>query len=72
MSSGKRPIGTAKGKQPNTEAFCQPPPPPFNPPPPTKVTIVGKNEIKNRANLVGPFLVHKLLGSRPPPPLPPL
>ena len=27
MSSGERPIGTAKGKQPNTEALCQPPPP---------------------------------------------
>ena len=28
MSSGERPIGTAKGKQPNTEALCQPPRPP--------------------------------------------
>ena len=27
MSSGKRPIGTAKGKQPNTEALCQTPSP---------------------------------------------
>ena len=26
MSSGERPIGTAKGKQPNTEALCQTPP----------------------------------------------
>ena len=26
MSSGGRPIGTAKGKQPNTEALCQRPP----------------------------------------------
>ena len=25
MSSGERPIGTANGKQPNTEALCQPP-----------------------------------------------
>ena len=25
MSSGERPIGAAKGKQPNTEALCQPP-----------------------------------------------
>ena len=32
MSSGERPIGAAKGKQPDTEALCQPPPPP--PPPP--------------------------------------
>ena len=36
------------------------------PPPQTKVTIVRKNEIYNRENL---FLVHKLLGPRPPPPL---
>ena len=28
MSSGKRLIGTAKGKQPNTEALCQSPRPP--------------------------------------------
>ena len=35
----------------------------------TKATIVGKNEVYNRENLVGPFLVHKLLGPRPPPPL---
>ena len=28
MSGGERPIGAAKGKQPNTEALCQPPPPP--------------------------------------------
>ena len=27
MSSGERPIGTAKGKQSNTEALCHPPPP---------------------------------------------
>ena len=26
MSSGKGPMGTAKGKQPNTEALCQTPP----------------------------------------------
>ena len=30
MSSGERPIGTAKGKQPDTEALCQPPPPVSN------------------------------------------
>ena len=42
------------------------------PPPQTKVTIVGKSEIYRWENLVGPFLVHKLLGPRPPPssPLP--
>ena len=28
MSSGERPIGAAKGKQPNTESLCHPPPPP--------------------------------------------
>ena len=27
MSSGEAPIGTAKGKQSDTEALCQPPPP---------------------------------------------
>ena len=26
MSSGERPIGAVKGKQPDTEALCQPPP----------------------------------------------
>ena len=31
MSSGKRPIGAAKGKQPNTEALCPPPPPSQDP-----------------------------------------
>ena len=41
--------------------------PPVPPPPPeTKVTIVGKNKIYNRENLVGPFLVHKILGPSPP------
>ena len=43
-----------------------PPPPPPRTPPQTKVTIVGNNKICNRENLVGPFLVHKLLGPRPP------
>ena len=27
MTSGERPIGTAKGKQPDTEALCHPAPP---------------------------------------------
>ena len=27
MSSGERPIGAAKGKQPNAKALCHPPPP---------------------------------------------
>ena len=40
------------------------------PPPETKVTIVGKNEICKMENLMGPFLVHKILGPRTPP-LPP-
>ena len=44
---------------------------PKTPSPPTKLTIVGKREICNRGNLVGPFLVHKLLGPKPGPPLPP-
>ena len=33
-----------------------------SPPPQTKVTIVGKNEIYNRENLVRPFLVHQVFG----------
>ena len=32
---------------------------------------VGKNETYNRENLVRPFLVHQILGPKPPPPLPP-
>ena len=40
------------------------------PPPPTKGAIMGKNEIYRWENLVGPFLVHKLSGPKPPPPLP--
>ena len=47
MSSGERPIGVAKGKQPNTEALCQPPPtrpPPLlssnaSPPPPPQTSL---------------------------------
>ena len=42
-----------------------------SPPPQTKVTIVGKNEIYKRENLVRPFLVHQVLGPKPPAPLPP-
>ena len=59
-----------------------PPPPPLQPledvleqltavggaPPQTNVTIVGNNEIYNRENLNGPFLVHKHVRPRPPPP----
>ena len=59
-----------------------PPPPPLDPlphwkgqwavehlsPSRPKVTISGKNEIYLWENLVGPFLVHKLLGPRPRPP----
>ena len=38
----------------------------------TEATVVGQNEMYRRENLIGPFLVHKLLGPRPPlPPLPP-
>ena len=35
----------------------------------TKVTITEKNQIYHWENLVRPFLVHTLLGPRPPPPL---
>ena len=44
---------------------------PLPPPPQTKGTIAGNNEIYNREHLVGPFLVHKLFGLKPPPPSPP-
>ena len=60
----------------NTHVTAQtspiPPPPPIPPksPPQTQVTIVGKSEIYNRENLVGPFLVHKLFFAPPPPPAP--
>ena len=39
MSSAERPIGAAKGKQSDTEAFCQPPPPP--PPWSDTVAVTG-------------------------------
>ena len=38
------------------------------PPPTTKTFAVGNNEIYNWENLIGPFLVHTILGPRPPPP----
>ena len=42
----------------------------LDPPPPiqTKGTIAGKDEIDRWENLVGPFLVHSLLGPRTPSP----
>ena len=46
-------------------------PKPLPPPPQTKGTIVGNIKIYNREHLVGPFLVHKLFGLKPPPPSPP-
>ena len=54
-----------------TQGGGDPSPKTPSPPPQTKVTIVGKNEIYNRENLVRPFLVHQVLGPKPPPPLPP-
>ena len=47
------------------------PPPPGPPPPPDQRDHSGKNKIYERENLVGPFLVHKLLGPIPPSPPPP-
>ena len=44
------------------------PPQPEPPPPQTIVIIVGKPEFYDWEHLIGPFLVHKLLGPRPPPP----
>ena len=40
---------------------------PWTPPFQTKGAIVGKNETYKRENLIGPFLVYKLFGPRPPP-----
>ena len=54
-----------------TQGGGDPSPKTPSPPPQTKVTIVGKNEIYNRENLVRPFLVHQVLGPKPPAPLPP-
>ena len=45
--------------------------PPWTPRLQTKVTIAGKNEIYRWENLIGPFLVHKLLGPSPSPSPPP-
>ena len=41
-------------------------------PPLTQIFIMGENEIYWRTNLFRSFLVHKLLGPRPPPPQHPL
>ena len=43
-----------------------PPPPPWTP---SQSAMVRNNENYNRENLIGPFLVHKLLGPRLPPSL---
>ena len=48
-----------------------PPPKTPSPPSPDQSDHSGKNEIYNRENLVRPFLVHQVLGPKPPPPLPP-
>ena len=37
----------------------------WTPSPHTEVTIVGKNELYNRRNLVGPFVVHNIFRPRP-------
>ena len=51
MCSGERPMGAAKGKQPNTEALCQPPPPP--PPHPSEAET--KVWTSNLPPICGPF-----------------
>ena len=64
--------GPVKEQQPDGMSHRGDPSPKTpSPPPQTKVTIVGKNEIYNRENLVRPFLVHQVLGPKAPPPLPP-
>ena len=43
----------------------------LSPPPQTKEAIMRKSELYHRENLVGPVLIHKLLGPKPPLPRPP-
>ena len=57
---------------PHDIRFLRETPQPWTPPPKTQVTIVGKNEIYHRENLVGSFLVHHFLGPRAPFAPPPL
>ena len=54
MSSGKRPIGAAKGKQPNTGALCQTPPTP--PPHPVGKQMTIHNQQSGTAPTPKEFL----------------
>ena len=59
MSSGESPIGAAKGKQPNTEALCQPPPP-QSPAIPDDPPLTGKGDLRAEApNCVAHTLTYK-------------
>ena len=51
MSSGERPIGAAKGRQPDAEALCQPPSPP----------LLSNERLVQRALLFGPYFLRALL-----------
>ena len=67
---GTRPHrGWAQGRGQNGRTPQEEEAPP-RPPLQTKATIVGKDDISHRENLVGPFLVRTFLGPNPPPPLP--
>ena len=67
---GQPPPPSLTLERPTTIEPSPPPGPPSCPPPPpqTKVTTVGKNEIYDGENLMGPFVVHILLSETPPPP----
>ena len=61
-AKGDRPKGAASSRPKHTKvSYC---------PPKSKATIVGKSDIYHWGNLIGPFLVHKLLPPPPPPPPP--
>ena len=62
------PVYQRKSTKGSTYTAARPPTRTAPPTPPTKGTTAGKAEIYNREHLVGPFLVHKLLGPRPPAP----
>ena len=66
MSGGERPIGAARGKQPDTEALCQPPPPPppLGPPPNSR----KKRNLPLGKSCRAIFGTHTF-GSHAPPPL---
>ena len=60
-SSGEGPIGTAKGKQPDTEALCQPPPTPCDHEPQQFVITVQPTPHPHRLHRTCPNGAHSLV-----------